>query len=162
MTRTQKLDAERAHQRIVVELENRTLMLCTHGGVLLVLGLMMALTGAPAPTEAWYGPWSRLVVGGAGLIIGALMLVGVARTDDTHLGYRALLTSTLLATIWHAGLALTYAYAAATQKMALLAPGEPLSTSITNRGYIPFIYLGLMLLVSVHLRTLLRLGPPPR
>lgn len=162
MTRTQAVEAERAKRRIVLELENRTLMLCVHGGVLLILGMMMALTGAPAPTEAWYGPWSRTFVGGAGMLIGAVSLVGVALTDDSRRGYAALVVGTIAAGFWHLGLSATYAYAAATQRMELLGPGEPLSEAITNRGYIPFVYLGLTLLVSIHAVTLARLGPPPR
>lgn len=162
MTRTEALAAERAGRRIVLELENRTLMLCVHGGVLLILGLMMALTGAPAPTETWYGPWSRLWVGGIGMGIGSAILVGVALTDDSLRGYALLVSGTITAAFWHLGLSTTYAYAAATQKMALLAPGEELSTAITNRGYIPFVYLGLTLLVAIHAVTLARLGPPPR
>lgn len=154
--------SERAHRRIVLELENRTLMLCVHGGVLLILGLMMMFTGAPAPMEAWYGPWSRLVVGGTGFLIGAATLVGVALTDESRRGYSAMLVGTILAALWHAGLSLTYAYAASTSRMELLAPGEPLSAAVTQRGYIPFVYLGYVLLVSIHAVTLARLGPPPR
>lgn len=137
-------------------------MLCTHGGVLLILGLMMALTGAPAPTEAWYGPWSRLVVGGIGLLTGMVLLVGVALTDDVRRGYWALLGATAAGALWHLGLSATYAYAAITTRMDLLFPGEPLSTAVTNRGYIPFVYLGLCLLINTHLWTLVRLGRPPR
>lgn len=162
MTRTDALAAERAKRRIVLELENRTLMLCVHGGVLLILGMMMALTGAPAPTEAWYGPWSRVIIGGLGMLIGSVSLIGVALTDDSRRGYVALLVGTITAGFWHFGLSATYAYAAATQRMELLAPGEPLSSAITNRGYIPFVYLGLTLLVTIHAVTLARLGPPPR
>lgn len=162
MTRTEQLAAERAKQRIVLELENRTLMLCVHGGILMILGLMMALTGAPAPTESWYGPWSRLAVGGIGMGTGAALLVGVALTDDSRRGYVAQVAATVMAAFWHLGLSATYAYAAATQKMELLAPGEPLSEAITNRGYIPFVYLGYVLLVGLHVRTLVSIGPPPR
>ena len=162
MTRSEKVANERAHRRIVLELENRTLMLCVHGGILIVLGLMMALTGAPAPTEDWYGPWSRLVVGGAGMAIGLTTLVGVALTDESRVGYASMMVGTVMAAFWHGGLSLTYAYAVATQKMALLSPGEPLDTAITNRGYIPFVYLGYVLLVCIHASTLVRLGPPPR
>ena len=154
--------AERAQRRIVLELENRVLMLCIHGGILLVLGLMMALTGAPAPTEAWYGPWSRLFIGGAGITIGLITLIGVALTDESPRGYALQAGGTITAALWHLGLASTYAYAAVTERMALLAPGEPLSTAVTNRGYIPFVYLGYVLLISLHARTLVCLGRPPR
>ena len=72
------------------------------------------------------------------------------------------MAGSILAGIWHVGLALTYAYAATTERMAILSPGEPLDVAITNRGYIPFVYMGLMLLICIHARTLVLLGPPPR
>lgn len=162
MTRTEKLDAERAHRRIVLELENRTLMLLTHGGMLLVLGLMMVLTGAPRPTEEWFGPWSRLVVGGAGMLCGLTALVGVALTDDSRRGYRLLLAGTISGMVWHVGLSLTYAWAVSESRLEILAPGEALDSAISNRGYIPFVYLGYVLLIGIHARTLVKLGPPPR
>jgi hypothetical protein len=161
-SRVAQRQAERAKQRIVLELENRTMMLCIHGFILLVLGLMMALTGAPAPTEAWYGPWSRLVVGGIGILIGLTILVGVALTDESPRGYVSQVVGTLLAALWHLGLSSTYAFAAITERMELLAPGEPLSVTVTNRGYIPFVYLGYVMLISLHARTLIKLGRPPR
>lgn len=153
---------ERAHKRIVLELGNRTAMLCVHGGLLLVVGLMMALTGAPRPTEDWFGPWSRLVVGGSGLLAGAVILVGVALTDESTRGWRTQVAGTSMAALWHLGLTATYAFAAITERMEILAPGESLADGVVNRGYIPFIYLGYEMLVVIHAVTLARLGPPPR
>lgn len=154
--------AERAQHRIVLELQNRIGMLCVHGGILLMIGLMMILTGAPAPAEDWWGPWARLLLGGLALAAGGTLLVGVAVSDETRGGWLAMVFGTLTACLWHVGLTLTYTYAAATEKMQILAPGEPLSEAVTSRGYIPLVYLGYVLLVLIHHVTLVRLGPPPR
>jgi len=162
MTRIQALESERAHRRIVLELENRNSMLLVHGALLLVLGLMMTLTGAPRPTEEWFGPWSRLVVGGAGMLSGLVALVGVALTDDSRRGYRLLLGGTAFGMLWHVGLSATYAWAVTQSRLELLAPGEILDINISNRAYIPFVYLGYVLLIGIHVRTLVKLGPPPR
>lgn len=162
MTRSEHLAAERATRRIVLELETRNLMLLAHGGLLLVVGLMMALTGAPRLTEQWFGPWARLVVGGAGLGLGAMLLVGVALTDESHLGWRLQRFASTVAGLWHLGLSGTFAFAAATDNMELLRPGQPLEVATASRGYVPFVYIVLALLVCLHASTLWRLGPPPR
>ena len=154
--------AERAQHRIVLELQNRIGMLCVHGGILLMIGMMMILTGAPAPAEDWWGPFARLVLGGMAMLGGAVLLVGTARGDDSRWGWSMMTIGTALAAAWHVGLTLTYTYAAATERMVILAPGEPLSEAVTSRGYIPLVYLGYVLLVLIHCATLVRLGPPPR
>lgn len=162
MTRTEQRAAERAHKRIVLELQNRAAMLAIHGGILVGIGLMMMLTGGPAPSEAWFGPWSRLLLGGAAVFGGGVLLVGVARGDDDRPGWYAMVVGVILACLWHLGLAGTYVYAVATEHLVLLSPGEALDPWITSRGYIPLVYLGYVLLTIVHATTLLRLGPPPR
>lgn len=153
---------ERAQHRIVLELQNRIGMLCVHGGILLMIGMMMILTGAPAPTEGWWGPWSRLVLGGAAMAGGMTLLVGTARSDDSWGGWMMMTVGSALGALWHVGLTATYSYAATTEKMQILSPGEPLSEAVTSRGYIPLVYLGYVLLVLIHFVTLVRLGPPPR
>lgn len=161
-TRRAQRAAERAHKRIVLEIQNRTLMLCVHGLILMLVGLMMATTGAPLVTEEWFGPWSRIVVGSWAIVAGAVSIFGVALSDDIRLGWRSMLVGSLAGGLWHLGLASTYGWAAITTKMSILLPGEPLGSDIVSRGYIPFIYLGYVLLIAIHAVTLIRLGPPPR
>lgn len=153
---------KRAYERIMLELTNRTQMMAVHGTLLFAIGLMMAITGAPAPIEATSGPWSRILLGGAAMAIGLTVLYGTAQTDNTQRGWLALLTGFGFGVAWHASLSLAYAVAAMQAPMAVLAPGEVLDTLITNRGYIPLVYLGYVLLTLIHLRTVWRLGPPPR
>jgi len=161
-SRTAQRQAARAHKRIVLELQNRIGMLCVHGGILLMIGMMMILTGAPAPAEDWWGPTARLALGGAAMIGGAVLLVGTALGDDSRRGWSMMVVGSVLAGLWHLGLTFTYAYAAATARMEILSPGEPLSEAVTSRGYIPLVYFGYVLLVLIHSITLVRLGPPPR
>lgn len=153
---------ERAAHRIVLELQNRAAMLATHGGILASVGLMMVLTGGPAPAEAWFGPWARLVYGGGALVGGIVLLVGVARGDDDRRGWAASLLGAAAACIWHLGLTATYVYAVLQEHHQLLAPGEPLGADVISRGYIPLVYLGYVMLTLIHAVTLARLGPPPR
>lgn len=162
MTRTEILASERARRRIELELESRTLMLLAHGGLLLAAGLMMALTGAPRLTEEWFGPWARLIVGPAGMILGISLFVGVALTDDSLLGWRLQKWSTTIAGLWHLGLSGTFLIAAVRDNMELLGPGEQMAVLTSSRGYVPFVYVVLGLLVCIHTVTLWRLGRPPR
>lgn len=153
---------QRAYERIMLELTARTQMMLVHGVMLTLIGLTMVATGAPAPIEAAWGPWSRMILGGAAVAIGLLVLFGSARTDNDHTGWRALTVGFTLGMIWHAGLALSYAVAAIGAPMSILIPGEILSSTVTNRGYIPLVYVGYVTLTAIHSRTVWKLGPPPR
>lgn len=159
--RTSELE-KRAYERIMLELTNRTAMMTVHGTLLFLVGLTMAVTGAPAPIEAAWGPWSRVFIGGAAIIIGIIILFGTIETDNHPAGWKALLAGFSLGVLWHLGVSTAYAIAAIQARMAVLVPGEDLSSTITNRGYIPLIYLGYFLLTGIHLRTVWKLGPPPR
>ena len=159
--RTSELE-RRAYERIVLELTARTWMMVVHGVILILVGLTMSVTGSPAPIEAAWGPWSRTLIGGAAMVIGSIILVGAARTDNDGAGWKALLAGFGAGMLWHLGLSAAYAVAAIRAEMAILMPGEILDASVTNRGYIPLIYLGYVLLTGIHLRTVWKLGPPPR
>lgn len=159
--RTSELE-KRAYERIMLELTNRTAMMTVHGTMLILIGLTMAITGSPAPIELAWGPWSRVAIGGAAVVIGSGILVGAALTDNSPTGWRALLVGFGLGMLWHLGISVAYVVAVAQTRMAVLAPGEVLDSGITNRGYIPLVYLGYVLLTAIHLRTVRRLGPPPR
>lgn len=153
---------KRAYERVMLELTARTLMMQVHGVMLAMLGLMMIITGAPAPIEADWGPWSRLALGGAAIGIGLTVLFGSAETDNEPAGWRALMIGFGSGMLWHLGLALAYTISVLGSRVQILSPGEILDASITSRGYIPLIYLGYVLLTSIHLRTVWKLGPPPR
>lgn len=146
----------------MLELTARTGMMMVHGVMLTLIGLAMVLTGAPAPIEASWGPWSRLAIGGAAIVIGLTILVGASETDNEPVGWWALLLGFGSGVLWHLGLATAYAASAYQSRMALLAPGELLDSTITSRGYIPLVYVGYFLLTAIHLRTVWKLGPPPR
>lgn len=153
---------QRAYERIMLELTNRTAMMVVHGTLLLLVGLTMSITGAPAPLEGAFGPWARILLGGSAMLIGWVILFGAAETDNDMAGWRALVVGFVGALMWHVALAVTYAVAAWQAPMALLLPGETLGAAITNRGYIPLIYVGYVMLTGIHLRTVWKLGPPPR
>lgn len=159
--RTSELE-RRAHDRVLLELMNRTAMTTVHGTALFVIGLMMALTGAPAPIENAWGPWSRLILGLTAMVIGMTILYGATETDNDRRGWVALTVGFAFGMLWHLGLAIVYAIAAFQSQMVILMPGQSLDPSITNRGYIPWIYLGYVALTLIHARTVWRLGPPPR
>lgn len=159
--RTSELE-RRAFDRIMLELTNRTFIMAIHGTLLFAVGLMMAITGAPSPIEESFGPWSRIVLGLSAMASGSLILFGAAETDNTAPGWAALLAGFGSGMLWHLGLATAYATAALSSDMMILEPGAPFDPSVTSRGYIPLIYVGYVLLTSVHLRTVWKLGPPPR
>jgi len=153
---------KRAYERIMLELTARTSMMMVHGSMLAMIGLMMMVTGAPAPIEASLGPWSRILFGGAAVVFGMTILFGAAETDNEPSGWWALLLGFGSGVLWHAGLALAYAVSAYQSRMMILEPGEVLDAAITSRGYIPLVYVGYALLTALHLRTVWKLGPPPR
>lgn len=154
--------AERAAHRVELELQNRVGMLCVHGGILVAIGLMMVLTGAPIPAEEWYGWPARYVMGGAALLAGVTLLIGVAKGDDDYRGWVLMVGGTAAACLWHIALVSLYSYSATTEDMALLSVGEAIPDGITSRAYIPLVYLGYVMLTVIHNATLVRLGPPPR
>lgn len=153
---------QRAYDRIMLELTARTAMMFTHGALLVMIGLMMALTGAPAPIEDAWGPWSRLAIGLSAVVIGLTILFGAAETDIEPAGWGALVVGFATGMLWHVGLVVSYAMAAVDSRVMLLGPGEVLDASISSRGYIPLIYIGYVALTLIHLRTIWKLGPPPR
>lgn len=158
--KTRSLD--RAQHRIVLELQNRVGMLCVHGGILLTIGLMMLITGGPAPAAYWFGSSARLTLGGFATLVGFTILVGTARGDNDRWGWPLMVVGTFGAILWHLALAAVYAYAASVERLMVLSPSELLAPDITSRGYIPLVYFGYLLLVTIHSVTLVRLGPPPR
>ena len=153
---------KRAYERIMLELTSRTAMMMTHGILLALIGFTMALTGAPAPIEASWGPWSRLALGAVAVASGAVIIFGAAETDNEHAGWLALSVGFTSGLLWHAGLSIAYMVAALQAKIVILSPGADLSSEITSRGYIPLVYLGYVILTGIHARTVWKLGPPPR
>lgn len=153
---------KRAYERVLLELTNRSLIMGIHGALLVLVGMTMAITGAPAPIEATFGPWSRIMLGGAAVLTGLTILLGSALTDNLLGGWLAQVTGFATGLFWHLAIAVTYTIAAAEVPMATLDPGQVLASDVTNRGYIPLIYLGYVALTAVNLRTVWKLGPPPR
>lgn len=151
-----------ARDRVYFELANRSVLMAIHGIVAILIGATMMATGAPAPIEATFGPWSRLVLGGWAVAHGLVIVAGVAISRGRLTGWVALLVGCLGLLVWHATLMLAYGVAAFEDEILILAPGESLAAGVVNRGYIPFVYLGYVMLVGAHLITLLRLGPPRR
>lgn len=151
-----------ARDRIYLELANRTTLLALHGWVGILVGLAMAATGAPLPIEEAMGPWARLALGGWGLGFGAILLVGASIGRNRTAGWSALIAGTLGLAFWHALVMMAYADGAFDGGIKFLMPGETLGPDVTNRGYIPFIYLGYVMLVLTHAVTLILLDRPRR
>lgn len=152
----------RARDRIYLELANRSTLLALHAWVAITVGLAMALTGAPMPIEHDFGPWARMVVGGWAFVFGVIMFIGTVMSYHSLRGWVALVSGTVGLSFWHSLVMFAYIDAAFDAKIVILKPGQHLDPDIVNRGYIPLVYLGYVMLVLTHAVTLILLDRPRR
>jgi hypothetical protein len=154
--------AARAHERIVLELRNRTMLQTLHALFGILVGTTMVLTGGPDPIENTFGPWARLILGGGLAIVGVVILIGSALTDNSWWGWAALAGGFVALTSWHSILCVSYAKAALSTPVLILGLGDSIVDGVGYRAYIPFVYFILACFALVQAVTLIRLGPPPR
>jgi hypothetical protein len=150
-----------ALRRIRLELANRHLLILIHGLLLFEIGIAMLLTGAPDFASEWFGPHARLWLGGGAIIPGAVVIVGAWLTDERRSGYWLQCVGLAGVGIWHSVMVALYGFYAFKSGVPILSFGE-VNVPGSARLYIPLVYLNIMLLATVHLVTLLRLGRPPR
>lgn len=149
-----------AVERVRLELTTRKLMVMMLAVTAVWVGIAIILTGAPRFIEEWFSPWSRYTIGSAAFLAGLTASVGGLMTDKTRRGWWVQLTGLALLVAWYASMGVAYCFLVKDQGLELVGPGEPLDPMSTGRGYVPFIYLGLSLLVLIPLGTMLRLGRP--
>jgi hypothetical protein len=132
----------RAHERIVLELRNRTGLQILHALFGILVGLAIALTGAPAPIEDLFGPWGRVVLGFGLALTGLVILIGSALTDNSRCGWAALTFGSIVLIGWHTLLCTTYAKATFDSPLFIIPLGSPITDpSAGYRAYIPFVYM---------------------
>ena len=147
-------------ERTLTELVSRHLTLAVHGVLGVEVGVAMILTGSPPQIEEWFGPWARVALGSSSLLAGALIILGIILTEVRMRGWLAMLAGCIGLAIWHFTMAASYIVIAATAKIDVAPLGQPVASDALGRPYIPFIYLTLLILISVQVHTLARVGRP--
>lgn len=156
----QDTQTRRAIERVRLELVTRKFMVMVLALIGVWVGITMCLTGAPAFIETWFSPWSRYVVGGGAFLAGLTVSIGGMMTDRRPPGWWTQVIGLAALTIWYFGMSVAYLGLFMLEGAPFAAPGEPLDPSNSGRGYVPLVYLGLMILTATPLVTMLRLARP--
>lgn len=149
-----------AVERVRLEVMARRFMVTMLALIAVWAGIAMILTGAPDFIEDWFSPWSRYFVGGIAFSAGLATSLGVAQTSHHLGGWWAQVVGLAVLTAWFAAMGMAYVGLVVMQGIEIVGPGEPLDASVTGRGYVPFVYLGLVVLSGTPLVTLLRTSRP--
>lgn len=157
---TEQQNFTRSVERVRLELVGRKFMVTVLALIGVWVGVAMILTGAPNFIEDWFSPWSRYFVGGAAFLAGLLTSVGGAFRDDRRAPWWCQVIGLALLVLWYGALGAAYVGLTAQQGLAFVGPGEPLPEGITGRGYVPLVYLGLMVMTATPLATMLKLRRP--
>lgn len=153
-------EVERSVERVRLELVSRKLMIMMLAVTAVLTGAAIVLTGAPNFIEGWFSPWSRYFLGGISFVAGLVTAIGGLVGDDTRKGWWTQVLGLAAMALWHAGMAVAYTGIVIVQGAGFVGPGEPLPLGVTGRGYVPFLYVGLTIVVVVPLVTMLRLRRP--
>lgn len=155
-------EVARAVERVRLELLTRHFMVMVLALIGVWTGIAMILTGAPAFIETWFSPWSRYLIGGSALVAGMLTVGGGFVGEERRCGWWAQAIGLSGMTLWYAGMSVAYVGLTIHEGWEIVGPGQALSPGDTGRGYVPFIYLGLMLMTATPLVTMVRLRRPGR
>lgn len=150
-------EADAAVEQVRLELATRKLMVMLVGLIGVWVGIVIALTGAPNFIEDWFSPWSRYFLASPAFFAGLLTVAGGARSDLTRCGWVSQVAGLTGMALWYFAMAVVYFVLVLEQGFHVVGPGEPLADSVTGRGYVPLLYLGLTAMAVVPLATLVRL-----
>lgn len=150
--------ADKDIERVRLELVTRKFMVVSVALIGVWVGIMIILTGAPGFIETFFSPWSRYVLGGSSLIVGGAVVAGGLFGDEHRWGWWAQVLGLIGLTLWYVFMGVAYSFFVVHQGLHIAGPGEPLAPAVTGRGYVPLIYLGLTMMSSTPLVTMIRLG----
>lgn len=156
------LDEERARRSIELGLIAHRMMIMWLAIVSIITGITMILTGAPTFLEDWFSPWSRVVLGLLAFAPAVCTVVGAAIGTRTRPGWWAQMLGLLGQTAWYITMMVAYIGLLFHEGPQFARLGQPLAENVSGRGYVPFIYLGLLGLAIIPLVTMLLLGRPRR
>lgn len=153
-------EVARSVERVRLELSTRKLMIMMMALTGVLTGAAIMLTGAPNFIEEWFSPWSRYLVGGSAFAAGLTTTVGGFIGDRVRVGWWTQIAGLFGLAAWNASMAAAYLAVVIRQGAGFVGPGEPLAADVTGRGYVPILYLGLMVVIMVPMVTMIRLRRP--
>lgn len=144
-------------ERVRLELVTRRFMVQMLALTCVWTGIAIIATGAPSFIEGWLSPWSRYLIGGWAFTFGLIASVGGMVGDQRWRGWWTQVIGLVGLVLWYFGMGAAYVGLVLTETVQFVGPGEPLDPSVSGRGYVPLIYLGLMMMTATPLVTMLRL-----
>lgn len=144
-------------ERLRLELMTRRLMVMLVGLIGVWVGIAVILTGAPNFVEQWFSPWSRYAVGGIPFLAGGAIVIGGFIGEGSSRAWYAEIVGLSGMALWYATMGGLYVALVTLQGFDLVGPGEPLQPEVTGRGYVPFLYLGLVLMSVAPLVAMIKL-----
>ena len=153
-----------AVRRNSVAVSSRISALAIYGYLGIVVGIFIALGGAPSLLEQVYGPIIRYEFGMSAFLGGLLLMFGAVKTafnPHSRAGWWASAVGVAIFAAWTAVFATTYGIHGIRQGFVVAHWMEPISPD-APRPYVPFLYQSISFLAILHLVTLLRLGIPRR
>lgn len=152
---------ERAVRQVRLELASRKLIVNMLGVMAALIGVGMALSGAPAFLEALFSPWSRMVFAGLIFFPGVAVACGGALGDETRIGWLLQVFGLAQIAIWCLLMSIAHAILFVSIGYGWVAPGQPLTEpTIAGRAYVPLFYFCIFLVTSIPMVTMLRVGRP--
>lgn len=144
--------AETVAQHAEWERANRVGLLWVHAAIALIAGTQMLLYGSAATIEEAFGVWTRIALGGIGVLGGAVLATGILRGRTVALEAIGLALIGAWDLLMAAGFAWARIQGGTFTPRALLEP-------IPDGYILPYpisVYIGLAALIAVHLWTLRR------
>lgn len=157
---THDLTPDRARQTVELGLAAHRASLLWLAVASLLVGMVMIVTGAPAFLEDWFSPWSRVVLGLAAFLPALCTVIGMVIGPARRCGWTLQVIGLSGQALWYALMMATYSALLIKEGPQFVGLGEPLSSTVSGRAYVPLIYVGLLGQALVPLWTVVRLGPP--
>lgn len=157
------LEQERAVRTVELGLIAHRMMIMWLAIASMVVGIVMVLTGAPTFLEDWFSPWSRVVLGLLAFSPAVLTVVGAAMGPSrSNVAWWLQMFGLLGQASWYFAMLCAYIGLLMHEGPQWARLGEELAPHVSGRGYVPFIYLGLLGLAVIPLVTMMVLGRPRR
>jgi hypothetical protein len=156
-------EVDEAIRRNSVALSSRLSALAIYGVTGILVGIFMALGGAPHLVEVRFGPDIRYLLGALAGVGGVLLAFGAIMDGGAlnRRGWWISIIGVITFGLWAIVMAGTYGIIAGQAGFHIARPGVIVPVD-APRPYVPFLYQGFALLALLHVVTLLRLGRPPR
>jgi len=149
-------------ERVRHELEMRQRMVMVMGVTAVWVGIAIMTMGAPDFLEEWLSPWSRYFIGGTAFISGLMACAGLLAGACSRWGWWSQVIALGMMVAFQLFMAVAYTGRVIDLGIFFAHPGEPLNEGVTGRGYVPLLYVGLVLGTLVPMLAMIKNGRPTR